>query len=301
MTGWGLLALLLASSPGPSAIEQPAARLETTALVAGLPVRATYSVRRPGQRGLALRPYRAAGYVQRVRARPDGRSEVTVLVDPRPLRLHAAWPPDRALWPRGIARWVEHDAECEATPVVQSWGRRLAAGAGSEIEAADRILDWVSANIGAVDHPSHDDSAAATLGTGSGSCVGRSRLTVALLRSAGLPARTVHGLVVPPDTSRRQTLGSAGFILHRFVECWLTGVGWTQSDPGESLHVVDTRHLVLALDHESYDPEDQRDLEITLISAPGPLLPLGVEPGVPVGLVRRDLAPASTGGGRRTR
>jgi hypothetical protein len=294
VSAWGLLALLLA---GPGTMPEAAA--VTAMPIAGGPVRATYALSWPDPRALPIRTHRAAGYVQRVRSMRGGRIEVTVLVDAAPLRVSSSWPPDRGLWPPGISRWAEHDDECEATPVVQALGRELAEGAGSELEAADRILEWVSTRIRPEDVPAHDDSAAATLGTLSGSCVGRSRLTVALLRSAGLPARTVHGLVVPRDLSRNETLGSAEFVLHRFVECWLTGVGWTPSDPGESLHVVDTRHLVLALDHEDYDPEAQRELSVTLISAPGPLVSAGGDGAQR--LVRRDLAPASAGAGRRQR
>ena len=292
MSAWGLLALLLAGTPVPAA-----PRASPTILVAGAPVRATYSVSRPGAQGLAIRPYRSAGYLQRVRSQPNGRSEVTELVEATPLRVNAPWPPAREFWPPGVARRAEHDAECEASPVVQALGRELVAGVGSEIEAADRVLEWVGREIHPVDEPKHDDSAAATLGTRSGSCVGRSRLAVALLRSAGLPARTVHGLVVPRDASRNEPLGSAEFVLHRFVECWLTGIGWTPSDPGESLHLVDTRHLVLALDHEDYDPETQREMSVTLVSAPGLLVP--VEAGTASGgrVVRRDLAPALAGEG----
>jgi len=296
VSAWLPLALLLAGSVVP-ADQGPVPAI----LVAGGPVRATYSVSRPGATGLALRPHRAAGYLQRVRSQPGGRSEVTILVDAAPLRVRAPWPPDRSLWPAGVAAWAEHDTESEASPVVRAFGRELVTGAQTELEAADRILEWVSGAIAPVDRPGHDDSAAATFGTRSGSCVGRSRLAVALLRSAGLPARTVHGLVVPRDASRNETLGSAEFVLHRFIECWLTGVGWTPSDPGESLHVVDTRHLVLALDHEDYDPEAQRELTVTLVSSPGPLVPVAPGDGDGIGLVRRDLAAASAGAGRRNR
>ena len=176
--------------------------------------------------------------------------------------------------------------------LVEAFGRELAEGARTELEAADRVLDWVSREIRPVDHPAHDDTAAAAFGTRRASCVGRSRLAVALLRSAGLPARTVHGLVVPRGLSRNQPAGSAEFRLHRFVEVWLAGAGWVPSDPGESLHLVDTRHLVLAVDDSGYDPEEQRDLVVTLVSSPGPLVLTQAPADGPL-LVRRDLRAAA--------
>ena len=282
-----LAAGLLSALPSPLAPE-------TTTLVSPEPARATYLVSQPGRRGSAFRPRRASGFLQRVQLRSDGRSEVTVLVDPAPLRLDAPYPPDPSSWPASVARRARHDEECAPTPLLESWGRELVAGARTELEAADRILLWVSREIRQEAHPSHDDSAAAAFGTRTASCVGRSRLAAALLRSAGLPARTVHGLVVPRDLSRHHPAGSAEFTLHRFVEVWLTGAGWVPSDPGESLHLVDTRHLILAVDGESYDPEAQREMTVTLLSAPG-LLSLAEEPPEGPLLVRRDLADGREG------
>jgi transglutaminase-like putative cysteine protease len=262
------------------------------ALVDRAPARATYVLSRPDGR-VAIRPHRVSGYLQRVRLLPDGRAEATVLVEPAPLRLGAPWPADPARWPPGIERWSRHDLESSPTPVVEALGRRLAEGSRTELEAADRILTWVSQNVRPVDEPSHDDSAAAALGTGEASCVGRSRLSAALLRAAGLPARTVHGLLVPRGVDRGAPLGSAEFALHRFVEVWIGGAGWLPSDPGESLHVVDTRHLVLAVDDESYDPEEQRRLRVTLSSAPGALRLLEPARAQEALLVRRALRPFS--------
>lgn len=282
------LALLLAA---PSGVPSAGSALTTT-LVSPEPARATYAVSRLGRPGPALRPHRAAGFVQRVQLRSDGRSEVTVYVEPSALVLPAPWPPDANAWPAGVARRARHDEESAPTPLVEAFGRDLAEGARTELEAAERILGWVSREIRPLDEPGHDDSAAAAFGTGRASCVGRSRLAAALLRSAGLPARTVHGLVVPRRLSRNQPAGSAEFRLHRWVEVWLSGAGWVPSDPGESLFLVDTRHLVLAVDDSGYDPEQQRDLVVTLVSSPGPLV-LAQPAGEGPLLVRRDLRSAA--------
>lgn len=269
----------------------PARVGETSLLVAPVRARATYAVSRSNGTGPAIRPHRAAGFTQRVRLRADGRSEVTVLVEPAPLQLSAPWPPDAEAWPASVAPRAQHDEESAPTPVVEEWALRLAAGSLTELEAADRILDWVSRQVRPVDRPDHDDSPAAALGTREASCVGRSRLAVAMLRTVGLPARTIHGLLVPRHASRNEPLGSAEFVLHRFVEVWLTGAGWVPSDPGESLHLVDTRHLVLSVDDEGYDPEEQRELRVTLISPPGPLALASDWRGEPSPLIRRELVP----------
>ena len=139
--------------------------------------------------------------------------------------------------------------------------------------ASSAILQWVTLNVEHRDIPPHDDSAPATLESRVGSCVGRSELAVALLRTAGLPARTLHGLVVLP----RKGIGETSFTLHRFVETWIDGLGWVPSDPGESVHVVDPAHVILAFDDAPYDPDSQRDLRVAFAA------PLEWAPPVPDG------------------
>jgi hypothetical protein len=144
---------------------------------------------------------------------------------------------------------------------IRHVAEELALDHADQMAASGAILQWVALNVEHRDLPPHDDSALATLESGLGSCVGRSELAVALLQSAGLPARTVHGLLVLP----RSGVGPTGFTLHRFVETWIDGLGWVPSDPGESVHVVDPAHIIIAFDDVPYEPDSQRDLSVTLV------------------------------------
>jgi transglutaminase-like putative cysteine protease len=162
---------------------------------------------------------------------------------------------------------------------VRRLAEELVHGRTDQVDASAAMLKWIALNVSHADEPPHDDSAAATLESRVGSCVGRSVLAVALHRAAGLPARTVHGLVVAP----RHEPGPVGFMLHRFVETWIDGVGWVPSDPGDSVHVVDPLHVLIALDEEPYDPESQRDLGVVLAER---LEPLAVDSAIPAGARR---------------
>ena len=218
------------------------------------PSRARYVVSRAdSDRGLALPSHEAHGFSQRARLLADGSTEITVVSLPRgarPLRR-----PDLRPAVRG-----------DVHPDVKLLAEELALDAADPWDASERILAWVSLNVRHEDEPSHDETAELTLQARTGSCVGRSLLAADLLRAAGIPARTVHGLLAEPGAD-------PPFVLHRFVESWIDGIGWVPSDPGESIHVVDARHVFIATDDAEYDPESQRSLRVTIAESPD--APLG--------------------------
>lgn len=221
--------------------------------------RSTYWASRPEVRGLALDSHRFFGHHQRVRRRSDGRTEVTVVVDPRPLPTGVAWPLEPS--DGRLARWARPSAR---VPELDQLAAELTHGLRTDREVSERILTWVGLAVTHADRPGHDESPLDTLLHRRASCVGRSELAIDLLRRAGIPARPVHGLLVPRAAPSQTPLGSAHFELHRFVASHLEGAGWVLSDPGESVHLVDTRHLILSFG-EQHDLEAQRHLRITLV------------------------------------
>lgn len=252
------------------------------AAVADAPARAEYRVTRPGTARSALGSHHVAGFDQRTRLLSDGRTEVTVVVRPGPVRSTAAWPAAAAGLPPDVARFlVREQAPLAAADAVGALAHEIGVGAERQLELSERVITWVSLNIVHADAPGHDESPAATLEAGGASCVGKSRLAVDLMRCLGIPARGVHGLLMPVGTRRGSVVGSAHFALHRFVESWVDDVGWLPSDPGESVHLVDARHLVLAVEGQPYDPESQRGLLVVVarppdalsLAAPGPVPP----------------------------
>ena len=242
---WLWAGLLLASSPA-----------ERIAVEASSGLGRSRQILSHGASEVLVPSHRVYGWEQRARRLPDGRYDVTVITRtdvPRPPAAHPRVPPSND----PMSRWLGgSEAACSS---IRELAAELVAGQTDQVGASTAIIQWVSLNVRHEDEPPHDDGAAVTLESRVGSCVGRSRLAVALLRAAGLPARTVHGLVVTPSPPGQP----AAFKLHRFIETFIDGAGWIPSDPGDSIHLVAPTHLILALDDEPYDPEWQRDLQVT--------------------------------------
>lgn len=213
------------------------------------PSRARYVLQRePHVRGLALPSHEAAGWRQRARLLPTGATELTIVSTPTALSIGRD-PSDRP--PEG-QRLL--DRAGAVAPEVRLLAQELAAGARDPWEISERVVTWVSLNVRHDADPRDEETAAAALGRRRASCVGRSRLAADLLVASGIPARTIHGALA--------TEGGAGLTLHRFLETWIDGTGWVPSDPGESIHAVDARHIFIATDSERYDPESQRGLTL---------------------------------------
>lgn len=218
---------------------------------ASQPSRARYILSRDASagRGPAIPAHEAWGWSQRVRLLDDGRTEVTVVAlthGARPQLGASVRPPEAEVTLAGRAA---------IAPEVRALSEELAHGTTDAWTISERVLTWVSLNVRHVDAPDHAETALETLHARDASCVGRSVLAAALMHAAGVPARTVHGLLATPSEGR-------AFLLHRFVETWVDGVGWVPSDPGESVHVIDARHLFIAADDAPYDPESQRTLQL---------------------------------------
>jgi Transglutaminase-like superfamily len=111
--------------------------------------------------------------------------------------------------------------------------RNLARGSTTATDVVQGVVAFVSQNIRLDEEDGADQDAAAVLRRRKARCSGRANLAVGLLRSLGLPARVVHGLVVD----------EAGARWHRWGEVWLGPLGWLPFDPGASVGVVSVRYL----------------------------------------------------------
>ncbi|MFN7972114.1 MAG: transglutaminase domain-containing protein [Acidobacteriota bacterium] len=144
---------------------------------------------------------------------------------------------------------------------------RLQNGASTEYEVVTRVIDWVSAAIAYDVDPRSPAGAKETLVKKRASCVGMANLSVGLLRSLGIPARDVHGILA----ERRATLSGAPVAitsgeLHRWIEVYFPDAGWIYSDPLRSCHFVDARHIAIYphTPGDAYDAEDFRGVRISL-------------------------------------
>lgn len=109
----------------------------------------------------------------------------------------------------------------------------LAASAGSALDVLLGAVSFVSRRITVDESDQGPQDGLAVLRRGRGRCSGRANLAVGLLRSVGIPARVVHGVVFEGDLPR----------WHRWGEAWLGPLGWLPFDPGTGAGVVSVRYL----------------------------------------------------------
>lgn len=213
--------------------------------------------------------YENNGFRQTVKR--DGEAvRVDVSVGLEPVRARGAFPPGEDQIP--LEAWEALRGSADAPtddPAILALDSWLLLDARTEYEAVTRVIDWVSTNVEYAVDPALPTSAQATLGSRRAYCVGMANLAVAMLRTAGIPARDVHGLLA----ERREALSGrpvdiTSAELHRFIEVYLDGVGWVYSDPLRTSHFVDAYHIVLYphTDGDPYAPELFRGTRLRLLS-----------------------------------
>jgi transglutaminase-like putative cysteine protease len=132
------------------------------------------------------------------------------------------------------------------TGIVKETSDKITVGAGSDLDKARRIYEWI------VDNTRREASVrgcgigdiAAMLRTGNlgGKCADLNALYVGLARAAGLPARDVYGLRVAPSKLGYRSLGAGSANVtkaqHCRAEVFLSGFGWVPVDPADVRKVV---------------------------------------------------------------
>ncbi|MDO8426772.1 MAG: transglutaminase family protein [Deltaproteobacteria bacterium] len=145
------------------------------------------------------------------------------------------------------------------SPEVRPIAHSLSKGLTSEQEVVMSVLNWVVDNI-KYKTPVEDYSALWTLKTGQGNCQNFSHLSIALLRSLGIPARIVGGVslgkswkVPLKDGALLQSIGQGG---HAWLEVWYPDLGWVPYDAQQSHLFVGPRHIKQTVGLDSMDIND---------------------------------------------
>lgn len=130
--------------------------------------------------------------------------------------------------------------------IVKETADRIVAGAGSDLEKARRIYDWVVENT--FREPSvrgcglGDVASMLHVGDLGGKCADLNALYVGLARAAGLPARDVYGIRVGPSQFGYKSLGANSETItkaqHCRAEVFISGWGWVPVDPADVRKVM---------------------------------------------------------------
>ncbi len=114
------------------------------------------------------------------------------------------------------------------------WGLdRWAGQSRTALGVVRRVVELVSSRIVADESDVGGQDAVTVLTRGRGRCSGRTNLAVGTLRSLGLPARAVHGVLVRGDGAR----------WHRWGQVWLGELGWVEFDPGAAVGALGVRYI----------------------------------------------------------
>ena len=156
--------------------------------------------------------------------------------------------------------YLQHTEMVQNTSEIKNLARQLTADAKSEFAAVTAIINWVTDNIKYTFNPPQYD-AGYTLTTKTGNCQNFAHLSIALLRSVGIPARIVGGITlkdawkVPIDAKNSivQSMGQGG---HAWLEVYFPDLGWLPYDPQQSRQFTSSRHIKQTHGLDSRDIND---------------------------------------------
>lgn len=146
------------------------------------------------------------------------------------------------------SRFLESTDEIPSShSAIKSLSSEILKGAKTDWEKLQRVVNFV------MDFLEYDTDVPqdifSVLSTRRASCVGYSRLSIALLRAGGVPARYVFGYLPPGyewgPSKEYWGVKTSGGGYHAWFEAYLKGAGWVFSDPQHSKGFVDPFHIFL--------------------------------------------------------
>jgi transglutaminase-like putative cysteine protease len=139
---------------------------------------------------------------------------------------------------------------------IKSTAKEITNGTRYESEAVTAIMLWVSDKLvynSSV--TSHD--ASWTLQNKRGNCENYAHLSLALLRSVGIPARYVSGYLVDGEIAVKGYVTTYGYRWdpgpHSWVEIYYPDIGWVPYEPQKTFGFVDDHHVREAVGLDSAD------------------------------------------------
>jgi transglutaminase-like putative cysteine protease len=139
---------------------------------------------------------------------------------------------------------------------VKKTAETLISKARYESAAVTSIMLWVSDNLKYDANVTRHD-AAWTLQNKRGTCENYAQLSLALLRSVGIPARYVSGYLVGGDITVSGPISTYGYRWdagpHAWIEVYYPDIGWVPYEPQKTLGFVDNHHVRESVGTDSSD------------------------------------------------
>jgi len=201
-------------------------------------------------------------YRQQVLQKDEFSTRVLIEVKMEPLRSNASFPVSGL--PGSFREFVSPEKMIQSNNrSIVSKARQITSGARNVADAVERISNWVH------DHVTYTipvpQDALNVYRSGRGSCQGYTRLTIALCRAAGIPARYAHGYLVPGENwgARVERFGvkTHGGGYHAWIEIYYPDVGWCFTDGEYTKNYVDPYHIIRWIDGERSTPVPRNPVE----------------------------------------
>lgn len=204
-------------------------------------VRSTYIISNPG--GVSgFNDYKLANFEQRLLSQSSTALEIEIITH-RYLDTSAPYPVDTGALPSDVQPyllpepgWIQSD-----NPQIVAKAQELVSSAMRQAEAVDAIVAWVRGNIRY--EGGHPSDALSVFNNRAGVCAGFSTLTAAMLRAAGIPAKSHIGCVAKWGDGWGWVVGDGGGW-HAWNELYYPDVGWVALDPQVSTNYLDAGHIL---------------------------------------------------------
>jgi transglutaminase-like putative cysteine protease len=142
---------------------------------------------------------------------------------------------------------------------IKKTAETLISNAHYESAAVTSIMLWVRDNL-KYDSSVTSHDAAWTFDNKRGTCENYAQLSLALLRSVGIPARYVSGYLVGGNITVNNYLSTYGYSWnagpHAWIEVYYPDIGWVPYEPQQTLGFVDDHHVRVSVGKDSSDVLD---------------------------------------------
>ncbi|MFH2012819.1 MAG: transglutaminase domain-containing protein [Pseudomonadota bacterium] len=216
--------------------------------------------------------YTNKSFKQEVLASDEYSKRLLIEIDISPLNSSARFPiPIREL-PGNLQKFLIAEENIQTNDsMISEKAKDLVKEAKYAHEAFTAIADWLIDNIIYDAGPNVRQDAKSVMITKRGSCVGITCLSIAMLRSVGIPARYAHGYLPPGydwGISKKYwgvKINGGGF--HAWIEVYYPDIGWTFSDLEHSKNFVDPFHVLRYIDGVEYTPRFYKGGEMDVENA----------------------------------
>ena len=205
--------------------------------------------------------YSNSSYSQKVLQEDEFSKRVLIEVNLAPLNSTAPFPVSPQQMPSQMRSFLGPEKDIPVNEGnILSQARALTQGSRTVHETVTVIFNWVVDNFTYDAGRNTPQDGRSVFYNKRGSCVGYTNLSIAMLRSLGIPARYAHGYLPPGYdwgiSKKYWGVQITGGGYHAWVEAYYPDVGWCFSDLLHSKNFVDPFHVLRYTDGINLNPRN---------------------------------------------